>query len=113
VTDNEYNRLFETYSGKEGDLIPLLQDVQEKEGYVSEQAVEKISEFLNITDNQIFGVASFYSQFRFNRPGKHAIKACLGTACHVRNGQILVDAMETELGRWPAWAAAPWLRSFR
>jgi NADH-quinone oxidoreductase subunit E len=59
--------------------------------------VERISEFLKITENEIYGVASFYSQFRFIPKGRHTITVCLGTACHVRNGGILLEALERYL----------------
>ncbi len=57
-----------------------------------------MSRFLKISENQIYGVDSFYSQFIFVEPGKFTIKVCMGTACHVRGGQILCEALERELG---------------
>ena len=78
-------------------LIPLLQRTQASLGYISEQALTTLASFLRISENEVFGVASFYSQFRFVAPGRHSIKVCLGTACHVRGGQILSDAVEREL----------------
>ena len=57
-----------------------------------------ISRFLRISENQVFGVASFYSQFRFVEPGRHSIKLCLGTACHVRGGSAIAGAVQRELG---------------
>jgi NADH-quinone oxidoreductase subunit E len=84
--------------GTESDLIPLLQKTQEEHGYVSEEAVEEISRRLRISENEIFGVASFYAQFRFTAPGRNNIRVCLGTACHVRGGQVLSEAVTRELG---------------
>jgi NADH-quinone oxidoreductase subunit E len=52
---------------------------------------------LDISENDIYSVASFYAQFRFTRPGEHTIKVCLGTACHVRGGERILDSMEREL----------------
>jgi NADH-quinone oxidoreductase subunit E len=98
MTEREYADVFSRYAGDEGDLIPILQKVQEREGYIPEHAVSRVSEFLGLSENRIFGVASFYSQFRFTEPGRHSIKVCLGTACHVRGGQILADAVERDLG---------------
>ena len=67
-------------------LIAILQQVQKAEGYITSEAVTSISSHLSISRSQIFGVASFYSQFRFNPPGRNSIRICLGTACHaVRN----------------------------
>jgi NADH-quinone oxidoreductase subunit E len=97
VTNKDFLDMSSEFKGEEGDLIPLLQRVQEKLGYISEEAIQHISRFLKVSENQIFGVASFYSQFRFNPPGRNSIKVCLGTACHVRGGQILWEAIQREL----------------
>lgn len=85
------------FEGKQEDLIPILQSIQEKFGFLSEANVKQAARFLKISENQIFGVASFYSQFRFTEPGRNSIKVCLGTACHVRGGQILSDAVGRDL----------------
>jgi NADH-quinone oxidoreductase subunit E len=97
MSSKEYPHIFSGFKGEEGDLIPLLQKIQEKFGYISAEAIRQISRFLKISENQIFGVASFYSQFRFTPPGRNSIKVCLGTACHVRGGQILCEAIQREL----------------
>ena len=106
VTDRKYERLFLGFKGQEGDLIPILQRAQETFGYIPKQAVRRISLFLRISENQIYGVASFYSQFRFTPPGRNSIKVCLGTACHVRGGQILCEAVERELDIQPGETTA-------
>jgi NADH-quinone oxidoreductase subunit E len=93
----DYAEIFKGFKGGEGDLIPILQKVQEKEGYLSVEGIDKVAHFLRISDNQVYGVASFYSQFRFTEPGRHSIHVCLGTACHVRGGQVLSDALERQL----------------
>lgn len=95
---DDYTQLFSAYPGEEGDLIPILQKVQEKHGYISEEAIRRISGFLRLSENQIYGVASFYSQFRFVAPGKHSLKICVGTACHVKGGYVLTETTERELG---------------
>ncbi len=97
AADKEYHQIFSGFEGQEGDLIPILQRTQERFRYLPEGAIRQISQFLRISENQIYGVASFYSQFRFTAPGRNSIKVCLGTACHVRGGQILLDAVEREL----------------
>ncbi|GAP20653.1 NADH-quinone oxidoreductase subunit NuoE [Leptolinea tardivitalis] len=81
----------------QGDLIPLLQSIQERAGYLSPENVSEVARKLHISENEVYGVASFYTQFRFNAPGRHSIKICLGTACHVRSGQKLMEAIEREL----------------
>jgi NADH-quinone oxidoreductase subunit E len=79
-------------------LIPILQDVQKELGYISPESVAAISRYLRISENEIFGVSSFYAQFRFSAPGRHSVKVCLGTACHVRGGSTLLDCIENGLG---------------
>jgi NADH-quinone oxidoreductase subunit E len=98
VSDDVYRKVFSQFEGIEGELIPLLQKTQEMFGYISEEGVTHISRFIKISENQIFGVASFYSQFRFTEPGRNSIKVCMGTACHVQGGQVLCEAVERELG---------------
>jgi len=85
------------FTRNRGDLIPILQKVQEAEGFLSPEAIAEISRFLDISENDIYSVASFYAQFRFTRPGEHTVKICLGTACHVRGGERILDSMEREL----------------
>jgi NADH-quinone oxidoreductase subunit E len=94
----DYPELFAEFTGTEGDLIPILQRVQQVQGYISGESLHSISRFLKITENRIYGVASFYSQFRFTPPGRNTIKICLGTACHVLGGQVLRESLERILG---------------
>ena len=82
-------------------LIAILQEVQKQEGYSAPEAVTSISSQLSISRSQIFGVASFYSQFKFNPPGRNSIKICLGTACHVQGGDFLLNALRSEIGISP------------
>jgi NADH-quinone oxidoreductase subunit E len=79
-------------------LIPILQDVQKEFGYISPESTVAISQRLKISENEIFGVSTFYAQFRFSPPGRHSVKVCLGTACHVRGGGTLLDSLRNGLG---------------
>ncbi|MFC2113447.1 NADH-quinone oxidoreductase subunit NuoE [Bacteroidota bacterium] len=88
-------------AGDKSNLIAILQEVQKKEGYITPQAVNKISGHLNLSRSQVYGVASFYSQFKFNPPGRNSIKICLGTACHVLGGDFLLNALHSEIGISP------------
>ena len=97
----EIKRILTSYERKRDTLIPILQKVQEKFGYLSEEVVFQIAEYLGISANEIFGVATFYTQFRFTRPGEHNIKVCLGTACYVRGGNRIMETAEKELGIKP------------
>ncbi len=81
-----------------GNLIPLLQRIQEKLAYLPPEAIRRVAEHLHLTAGEVYGVATFYNQFRFHPPGKHPIKVCLGTACHVRGGEIILENFERKLG---------------
>ena len=86
---------------EKGNLIPVLQSVQKKEGYISPESVKRISNYFRISRSSIYGIATFYSQFRFNPPGRHSIKICLGTACHVQGGDFILKALQAEIGISP------------
>lgn len=90
--------LLAPYQGERGVLIPVLQQVQGEFGYISEQAVSEVARFLAVSQSEVYGVATFYAQFRFTRPGEHMIKVCQGTACHVRGGGRILETVERELG---------------
>lgn len=81
-----------------GNLIPLLQKVQGKLGYISQEAMLEIAERLGISAIDVYSVVTFYNQFRLTPPGKHAIKVCKGTACHMKGGYITLDAWKRRLG---------------
>lgn len=89
------------YRGQRGALIPVLQKVQEELGYLPEEAISEMANFLGLSQNEIYGVASFYAQFRFERQGEHVIKVCQGTACYVRGGRRILEAVEQEIGIQP------------
>ncbi len=72
-------------------LIPILQEVQEKQGYLSREAVIRISKHLNLPTTKIFGVATFYNQFRFQPKGKYHFMVCRGTACHVKGSNRVLE----------------------
>jgi NADH-quinone oxidoreductase subunit E len=78
-------------------LISLLQSIQRKLGYVSEEAMLKIAEFLDIPGTMVYSVATFYNQFRFTPLGKHPVNVCMGTACHLSGGKLVMEAMAREL----------------
>ena len=79
-------------------LIPILQSIQETHSYLSSVAMEMVAGHLDVSPGEVYGVATFYNQFRFHPPGKHQIKVCLGTACHVAGGDIILENFERKLG---------------
>ena len=81
-----------------GALIPILQKVQTAFGYISEEAVFDISDGIGLPPAEVFGVLTFYAQFRQQPVGKHTCKVCRGTACHVRGAPAILTSMQDELG---------------
>lgn len=82
-------------------LIPLLQDVQEAQGYLSREAIAQIGTHLKLPASKIYGVATFYNQFRFQPLGRFHIQVCRGTACHVKGSLGVLDAIRQELNVEP------------
>ena len=78
-------------------LISLLQQVQHKLGYISKDAMLAIADFLEIPESTVYGIATFYNLFRFTPLGKHPVKVCMGTACHLAGGRMVLEAMAREL----------------
>lgn len=86
-----------SYSKERKNLIPLLQDVQAKLGYLPKEAMQEIAKSLAVPEVEIYGVATFYNQFRFVPLGKHHVRVCMGTACHLAGGKLILEALEREL----------------
>lgn len=87
------------YSYRKGPeiLIPLLQKIQETLGFLPRKAMEKVAVHLGIPESEVYGVATFYNQFRFDPPGKHPVKVCVGTACHVKGASVILESWERRL----------------
>ncbi len=90
--------ILEANRGHKESLIPVLQKVQGELGYLPEESLSEIAHFLGLSSSEIYGVASFYAQFRFERQGEHTVKVCQGTACHVRGAKRIMEAVAQELG---------------
>ena len=98
----EIDEILSNYpNAKRDDLIPILQEVQEAAGFISREAVVAIGSHLNLPASKIYGVATFYNQFRFQPLGKFNIQVCRGTACHVKSSEKVLDAVVRELGIKP------------
>ena len=82
--------------GSEG-LIPILQEIQDSFGYLSSEVLMEVSDYTKIPASQIYGVATFYEQFHLKPRGRHTIKCCRGTACHVKGGSEIINALKNEL----------------
>jgi NADH-quinone oxidoreductase subunit E len=94
----ETKKVLKRFGKKRGNLIPILQKVQGKLGYLPVEVMEEVAAFLGISNVDVYEVVTFYNQFRLNPPGKHSIRVCLGTACHMKGGYITMDAWKRRLG---------------
>jgi len=90
--------VFDCYRDKKGILIPLLQDIQEKFGFVPSGAVERITREFGIPSVDIYGVLTFYAQFYLTPRGKHTMRVCQGTACYIMGGREILEQLKTALG---------------
>ncbi len=95
---NRFARSLWVTDGASGDLIPLLQSAQNSYGYVPEHAMEAIAGITGISVSEIYGVVTFYKQFRLTPRGRYIIKVCNGTACHVNGSSMLESTLEDVLG---------------
>lgn len=99
MCDERVEKIMKKYSGASRDsLIPLLQEVQDCDGFISRDRIVQIGKLLDMPASKIYGVATFYNQFRFQAQGKYHIQVCRGTACHVKGSAAILDTIESELG---------------
>jgi len=92
-----YKEILGKYPTTRENLVTAMQDIQEAEGYISAEAVAVAAEYFSISRADLYSVVSFYAQFKFTKPGRHIIKVCKGTACHVRGSGSLLSALEERL----------------
>lgn len=90
-----------SFKSERDELIPILQGVQERLGYLPETAMQRIAKFVGAPESTVFGVATFYAQFKLQPLGRNVIKACRGTACYVRGGTQILEKIEERLGIKP------------
>jgi len=97
----QLNEILSHYTGRRDELIPLLQEAQERFHYLPEDVMRGIARFLRLSESTVFGVATFYAQFKFSPSGRRAVRVCRGTACHVRGGAHILREVEKRLGIKP------------
>ncbi|MCQ2362038.1 MAG: NADH-quinone oxidoreductase subunit NuoE [Acidaminococcaceae bacterium] len=102
----ELDEILAKYEGQKGVLIPIMQDVQNLYNYLPKAALEYVSRKLDVPMAEIYGVVTFYSLFHLNPRGKYIIRCCQGTACHVRGGASILNALEAQLGIKPGETTA-------
>jgi len=95
--NKELNGILLSYQGVESDLIPILQDIQSYFGYLPEELMKEVSRFVGIPESELYGVATFYQQFRFTPIGRKHIIVCEGTACHVKGANKIIENIERHL----------------
>jgi NADH-quinone oxidoreductase subunit E len=104
--DTAFQALLDEWKGVKGNVIPLLQKTQDLFGFLPEESMREIARVTGKTASEIFGVATFYAQFRFTPMGKHVMKVCHGTACHVQGADSLDTVVEQKLGVKPGSTTA-------
>jgi len=95
--DQEVADILSSHKKEKKNLIPLLQEVQAKLGYLPKKSMQEIADFLEMPKVEVWGVATFYNQFRFVPLGKYHTMVCMGTACHLAGGRLILEALEREL----------------
>jgi len=98
---DKLDEILSHHTGKKEELIPILQEAQEQFGYLPSEVMLKVAKFLRLPESAIFGVSTFYAQFKFLPTGRKKVKLCRGTACHVRGAPRILDEIERQLGIKP------------
>jgi NADH-quinone oxidoreductase subunit E len=92
------DEILAAYKGEKAELIPILQQVQQAFGYLPEEALSQIANFVGMPESTVYGTATFYAQFKLIPTGRNIIRVCRGTACHVRGGARILKEVEKQLG---------------
>ncbi len=96
--DDQLRTIFDKYKGKREEIIPILQKVQEEYTFLPNHSMKEIARFTRVPESDVFGVATFYAQFRFTPTGRNIISVCRGTACHVRGAPAILEEVTSGLG---------------
>jgi NADH:ubiquinone oxidoreductase subunit E len=100
--NTEFDMILKKYKqGKREDLIPLLQEIQDDLGYLSEEAIVKTGNYLGLSTTKIYGLATFYDRFKFIPSGKIQIQVCHGTSCFLNGSQSIINKLKEETGVTP------------
>jgi NADH-quinone oxidoreductase subunit E len=95
---DKVDEILAAYTGNKAELIPILQKVQQCFGYLPEEAMSRVADFARVPECTVYGVATFYAQFKFVPTGRNVVRVCRGTACHVRGGARILKETEKHLG---------------
>jgi NADH-quinone oxidoreductase subunit E len=95
--EEELSAILEKHRGKKNSLIPILLDIQKELGYLPKESMKRVAQLLGMKPVDVWGVVTFFNQFRLTPLGKNHVKVCLGTACHLAGGRMVLEAVEREL----------------
>jgi NADH-quinone oxidoreductase subunit E len=95
--EEQLSNIFKKHRGERNGLIPILLEIQKELGFLPKEAMKEVAHFLGMKPIDVWGVATFFNQFRLTPLGRNHIKACLGTACHLAGGRLVLEALEREL----------------
>lgn len=98
---DKLDEILSHHTGKKDELIPILQEAQEQFGYLPSEVMLEIAKFLRLPESTVFGVSTFYAQFKFSPTGRRKVRLCRGTACHVRGAPRILEEVEKYLGIKP------------
>ncbi|MFH1662608.1 MAG: NADH-quinone oxidoreductase subunit NuoE [Chloroflexota bacterium] len=104
--NNQIESILLNFNQDRSNLIPILQQVQHKFGYLSEEAMQAIADFLHLSNSTVYSVSTFYTHFKLTPSGRKVVRVCQGTACHVRGGAHLLRGIERRLGIKPGETTA-------
>ncbi len=96
--DSKMSEILASFKGEKNEIIPILQQVQQKFGYLPEQAMRRIAEFIHVPASTVFGIGTFYAQFKLVPTGRNVIRICRGTGCYVRGAPRILSELESQLG---------------
>jgi NADH-quinone oxidoreductase subunit E len=97
ILAEKLSTILEKHRNESNGLIPILLEIQKEFGYLPKEAMKKVAQFLGMKPIDVWGVATFFNQFRLTPLGKNHVKVCMGTACHLAGGRLVLEALEREL----------------
>lgn len=95
---DQLSEILKKYGKDKSQLVSILQDIQAEYNYLPREALEKLSKKMDIPQSQVYSMATFFRAFSLKKRGKHIVNVCLGTACHVRGAELILESLERQLG---------------
>jgi NADH:ubiquinone oxidoreductase subunit E len=98
IIETQMKGILASFKGEKNEIIPILQQAQQRFGYLPEETMKQIAEFVKVPASTVFGIGTFYAQFKLVPTGRNVIKVCRGTGCYVRGAPRIISELETQLG---------------